>query len=117
METVSSIVDYKTGKPKTQDDADESLQLSIYALAARSMGFIAESLVIVNLADCSAVESRRSEKQLDSEAARVSSAAANIAEGNFESQAWPALPLLLLSQPLSGYGSELSFSPPNARPQ
>ena len=33
-----SIVDYKTGKPKTQDDADESLQLSIYALAARSMG-------------------------------------------------------------------------------
>ncbi len=78
------IVDYKTGKPKTQDDADESLQLSIYALAARSMGFIAESLVIVNLADCSAVESRRSEKQLDSEAARVSNAAANIAEGNFD---------------------------------
>ncbi len=79
-----SIVDYKTGKPKTQDDADESLQLSIYALAAKSMGFVAESLVIVNLADCSAVKSRRSEKQLDSEAARVSSAAANIAEGNFD---------------------------------
>ena len=79
-----SIVDYKTGKPKTQDDADESLQLSIYALAAKSMGFVADSLVIVNLADCSAVESRRSEKQLDGEAARVSDAAANIAAGNFE---------------------------------
>ncbi len=49
-----SIVDYKTGKPKTQDDADESLQLSIYALAAKSMGFVADSLVIVNLANCSA---------------------------------------------------------------
>ena len=37
-----SIVDYKTGKPKTQEDADDSLQLSIYALAARSMGFAAD---------------------------------------------------------------------------
>ncbi len=79
-----SIVDYKTGKPKTQDDADESLQLSIYALAAKSMGFAADSLVIVNLANCSAIESRRSETQLDKEAARVGEAAANIAAGNFE---------------------------------
>ena len=30
-----AIVDYKTGKPKSQEDADESLQLSLYALAAR----------------------------------------------------------------------------------
>jgi DNA helicase II / ATP-dependent DNA helicase PcrA len=79
-----SIVDYKTGKPKTQDDADGSLQLSIYALAAESMGFVADSLVIVNLANCSAIESRRSEKQLAAERARVSNAAANIAAGNFE---------------------------------
>jgi DNA helicase-2/ATP-dependent DNA helicase PcrA len=79
-----SIVDYKTGKPKTQDDADESLQLSIYALAANSMGFVADSLVIVNLVNCSAIESRRSEKQLAAERARVSDAAANIAAGNFE---------------------------------
>src|SRR5713226_1249339 len=28
------IVDYKTGKPRSQEDADDSLQLSIYALAA-----------------------------------------------------------------------------------
>src|SRR5262249_32208187 len=28
-----AIVDYKTGNPKSQDDADRSLQLSIYALA------------------------------------------------------------------------------------
>ncbi len=78
-----SIIDYKTGKPKTQDDADESLQLSIYALAAKSMGFVADSLVIVNLANCTAIESRRSEKQLNGEAARVSKAAANIVAGNF----------------------------------
>jgi DNA helicase-2/ATP-dependent DNA helicase PcrA len=79
-----SIVDYKTGKPKTQDDADESLQLSIYALAAKSMGFLADSLVIVNLADCSAVESRRSPAELADEEARVGAAAASIAAGNFE---------------------------------
>jgi putative RecB family exonuclease len=30
-----AIVDYKTGKPKSQEDADKSLQLSLYALAAR----------------------------------------------------------------------------------
>ena len=30
------VTDYKTGKPKSQEDADESLQLSIYALAARA---------------------------------------------------------------------------------
>src|SRR5208283_1582241 len=30
-----AIVDYKTGKPRSQEDADESLQLSLYALAAR----------------------------------------------------------------------------------
>jgi DNA helicase-2/ATP-dependent DNA helicase PcrA len=81
-----SIVDYKTGKPKTQDDADESLQLSIYALAARSMGFVADSLVIVNLADCSAVESQRSANELAAEEARVRNAAANITAGNFEAK-------------------------------
>ena len=49
------IVDYKTGKPKTQEDADDSLQLSIYALAARHMGLTAASLVFVNLENCTAV--------------------------------------------------------------
>jgi len=40
--------------------------------------------VIVNLANCSAIESRRSEKELAAEEARVSEAAANIAAGNFD---------------------------------
>ena len=51
-----SIIDYKTGKPKTQDVADESLQLSIYALAAKSIGFVADSLVIVNLTNCTSID-------------------------------------------------------------
>ena len=33
-----AIVDFKTGKAKTQEDADDSLQLSVYALAAKEIG-------------------------------------------------------------------------------
>ena len=41
-----AIVDYKTGKPRAQEDADESLQLSIYAMAAREKwGYESERLV------------------------------------------------------------------------
>ena len=32
------LVDYKTGKPRSQKDADKSLQLSVYALAAKLQG-------------------------------------------------------------------------------
>ena len=42
------VVDYKTGKPKTQEDADDSLQLSIYALAARSSGHNPSALVFLS---------------------------------------------------------------------
>src|SRR5438105_13899347 len=39
------ITDYKTGRPRSQEDADESLQLSLYALAAREKwGYHAERL-------------------------------------------------------------------------
>ena len=42
-----AIVDYKTGKPCSQEDADESLQLSLYAIAAReTLGKRADRLVL-----------------------------------------------------------------------
>jgi hypothetical protein len=45
-----AIVDYKTGKPRSQEDADESLQLSLYALAAREVwGKQADRLIFYNL--------------------------------------------------------------------
>jgi DNA helicase II / ATP-dependent DNA helicase PcrA len=78
------IVDYKTGKPKTQDDADDSLQLSIYALAARHMGLTAASLVFVNLENCTAVQSSRTADQLRKTEDRVVEVAAKIAAGEFE---------------------------------
>jgi RecB family exonuclease len=53
------ITDYKTGRAQSQEDADESMQLSIYALAAREKwGYRADSLVLYNLEGNSAVVTR-----------------------------------------------------------
>ena len=78
------VADYKTGRPKTQDDADESLQLSIYALAARGLGHNPSSLGFINLENGTAVESQRSAKQLQEAELRVQENAAKIAAGEFE---------------------------------
>jgi DNA helicase II / ATP-dependent DNA helicase PcrA len=78
------IVDYKTGKPKTQEDADKSLQLSIYALAARDKRLTASSLVFINLENCTAVQSSRSPKELIVTERKVVEVARKIAAGEFE---------------------------------
>ena len=59
------ITDYKTGRPLSQEDADESLQLSIYALAAREKwGYRAEHLAFYNLSENTSVVTHRNEAQL-----------------------------------------------------
>lgn len=79
-----AVVDYKTGQAKTQDDADESLQLSIYALAAQSMGHNPASLVLINTVNGTAIESHRTAEQLRQAEARVRAVAACIAAGEFD---------------------------------
>jgi len=80
-----AILDFKTGKAKTQDDADDSLQLSVYALAAaRDLGRTASSLVFINLENGTAIESRRTEKQLSQAEEQVRTIAAKIAAGEFD---------------------------------
>ena len=79
-----AIVDYKTGNPKTQDDANDSLQLSIYALAARALGHTPSSLVFINLTNQSAIESRRSPDELRAAELKIAQIAAQIEAGNFE---------------------------------
>ena len=79
-----AVLDYKTGKGKTQDDADESLQLSIYALAARNLGHTPSSLVFINLQNGTAVESRRSQNDLRNAELKIAEIAAKIAAGDFE---------------------------------
>jgi DNA helicase-2/ATP-dependent DNA helicase PcrA len=80
-----NIVDYKTGKARSQEDADESLQLSIYAMAAREKwGYRVGALVFHNLEGNVPVFSRRTEFQLEQARERVLAVARGIAEGNFK---------------------------------
>ena len=79
------ITDYKTGKPKSQEDADESLQLSIYALAAREKwGYEAKRLVLQNLEENTPVVTTRNEAQLTEARLKVEKVAQEIAAGKFE---------------------------------
>jgi DNA helicase II / ATP-dependent DNA helicase PcrA len=80
-----AIVDYKTGKARSQEDADESLQLSIYAMAAHEKwGYRVGELMFHNLEGNVPVFSKRTEFQLAEARERVLAAARGIAEGNFE---------------------------------
>jgi len=80
-----AVIDFKTGKAKTQDDADESLQLSVYALAAqKELGCAASSLVLINLENGTVIESRRTPKELLAAEEQVRTIAAKIASGEFD---------------------------------
>jgi len=81
------ITDYKTGRPKSQEDADKSLQLSIYALAAREKwGYQADQIVFYNLEENSSVITRRNEAQLQECRQKVEEVARQIAAQEFEAK-------------------------------
>ena len=78
------ITDYKTGRAQSQEDSDESLQLSIYAMAAREKwGYHADRLVLYNLEGNSAVVTRRSEVELERPKSRVRQFRKTSPPGNF----------------------------------
>ena len=78
-------MDYKTGKPKSQEDADESLQLSLYALAAlEKWGYSPERLAFHNLDGNTQISTRRTAIQLEEARAEVERIAGKIAEGKFD---------------------------------
>ena len=82
-----AIVDYKTGKARDQEDADESLQLSLYAIAAKEKwGYTVGALIFYNLEENVPVITMRSEGQLLAARGRVEGAAQGIAEGKFEAK-------------------------------
>jgi DNA helicase II / ATP-dependent DNA helicase PcrA len=79
-----AIVDYKTGKPKSQEDADESLQLSLYALAAReTWGKHAGRLIFHNLENNTPICTTRDDAELEAAKLRVQEVAEKIARGKF----------------------------------
>jgi DNA helicase-2/ATP-dependent DNA helicase PcrA len=82
-----AIVDYKTGKARDQEDADESLQLSLYAIAAHEeWGYKVGALIFHNLEENVPVLTLRSESQLLDARQRVQDAAKGIADGVFEAK-------------------------------
>jgi len=82
-----AIIDYKTGKPKSQEDADESLQLSLYALAVREKwGHAVDRLMFHNLEGNTAITTQRSEVELEEAKLRVEEVAEKIAAGEFKAK-------------------------------
>jgi len=82
-----AIIDYKTGKARDQDAADDSLQLSLYAVAAaEKWGYKIGALVFHNLEENVPVTTLRSDAQLLSARACVEDAAKGIAEEIFDAK-------------------------------
>lgn len=80
-----AIVDYKTGKARDQEDADESLQLSLYAIAAeQKWGYKVGALIFHNLEENVPVITTRNPAELLSARERVAKAAEGIANNIFE---------------------------------
>jgi ATP-dependent DNA helicase UvrD/PcrA len=77
------IVDYKTGKPKEQEIADKSLQLSTYALAMSAKKPV-KLLIFQNLEDNSTVVTSRPVEKLREAETRIATVAAGIARGDFD---------------------------------
>jgi DNA helicase II / ATP-dependent DNA helicase PcrA len=78
------IVDYKTGKPRTEEKAKKDVQLSVYALAAREVfDWNPARLTLHYLQNNSAVSATRDDKQLKKVRAEIQEAAADIRAGDF----------------------------------
>jgi CRISPR/Cas system-associated exonuclease Cas4 (RecB family) len=81
------ITDYKTGKAQSQDDADASLQLSVYALAAREKwGYKAKNLVLYNLGENTSAFTMRADSELEGAKLKIEEVAGKVADGKFDAK-------------------------------
>lgn len=81
------IVDYKTGKPREAKKANDDLQLSIYALAARDvLELEPKRLVLYNLMSNEAVATTRDAKSLAKAKERIGAVADQIRAGDFSAR-------------------------------
>jgi DNA helicase-2/ATP-dependent DNA helicase PcrA len=76
------ITDYKTGNPKAQKLADDSLQLSVYAIAMGSDKPV-KTLIFQNLENNSTIETTRSPEELRKTELKIIQVAAGVASGEF----------------------------------
>ena len=83
-EDVVELIDYKTGKPRSQKDADGSLQLSVYALAAQEeLKLKPRRLTFYCLSNNHTVHTARTDSDLKSLKTRVLTVADQIRENQF----------------------------------
>ena len=78
------VIDYKTGAPKTQKFTDDSLQLSIYAMAAAQMGYVPQELLFLNVNGNEEVITARSGTQLERARQKMEQVAEGIAAHKFD---------------------------------
>lgn len=77
------VIDYKTGVPWDQKDADDSLQLSIYAMGAAELKYAARELVLFNVRGNEEVITMRSSAQLERARRKIEETAEGIAAHQF----------------------------------
>ncbi len=78
------LVDYKTGRPPSQKDADKSLQLSVYALAARDQLHLNPTrLIFYSLTKNEPVRTVRTAKTLDQVVSEIHGVAVQIRQQLF----------------------------------
>jgi len=83
-EDVVELIDYKTGKPRSQKDADGSLQLSVYALAAQEeLKLKPRLLTFYCLSNNQTVHTARTDSDLKALKTRVLTVAGQIRENQF----------------------------------
>jgi ATP-dependent DNA helicase UvrD/PcrA len=82
-DNVVRVIDYKTGAPKTPRYAEDSLQLSIYAMGARSLGFVPQELEFLNLQNNEHMTTTRTAAHLEKARQRIEDAASGMAAGRF----------------------------------
>jgi len=79
------LIDYKTGRPRAQKDADQSLQLSIYAMAAREqMKLKPARLTFYNLTNNQPVSTARTARDLDQAVEEIREVAEQIRQMLFQ---------------------------------
>ena len=81
-----AIEDYKTGKAKDEKFAEKSLQLTVYALAAKREGMRTDVVSIYNLENDSVIAVGRDDKELAKGEQKIRDAAEGIRAGEFTSK-------------------------------
>ena len=78
------LIDYKTGTPWDQKDADESLQLSIYSMGAAEMKYAPRELVLLNVRGNEEIITGRTGSQLERARRKIEEAAEGVAAQEFD---------------------------------